>query len=143
MKTPTHWVITDEQSKSYLSNSMNNSFQSDVSNLRGFKEDYVKILIIMKPVLPHLISECLSNLNITNTTIWPSINEKYIEQKSVNIVIQIDGKKRGLVECKKDILEEDLIKIINEKKEINKYLNEKKIKKKIYVKNKIINFILK
>ena len=61
----------------------------------------------MNPILPHLISECLSNLNVKNTTIWPSIDEKYLEQKSVNIVIQIDGKKRGLIECKKDILEKD------------------------------------
>ena len=97
----------------------------------------------MNPILPHLISECLSNLNVKNTTIWPNIDKKYLEQKSVNIVVQIDGKKRGLIECKKDILEKDLIKIINEKIEISKYLDEKKIQKKIYVQNKIINFILK
>ena len=33
--------------------------------------------------------------------------------------------------------------MINDKDEINKYLNKKKIRKKIYVQNKIINFILK
>ena len=117
--------------------------KSELSCLKNFKENYVKILIIMNPILPHLISECLSNLNVKNTMIWPDIVEKYLEQESVNIVVQIDGKKRGLVECKKDILEKDLIKIINEKDEINKYLNDKKIQKQIYVPNKIINFILK
>ncbi len=117
--------------------------QAQVSNFKNLKENYIKILIIMNPILPHLVSECLFNLNVKKTTFWPDINEKYLEQKTVNIVIQIDGKKRGVVECKKDILEKDLIKLINEKKEINKYLNETKIKKKIYVKNKIFNFILK
>jgi len=117
--------------------------KSEFSGLKNFKENYTKILIIMNPILPHLISECLSNLNVKNTTIWPDIDEKYLEQKSVNIVIQIDGKKRGLIECKKDILEKDLVKIVNEKNEINKYLNDKKIQKQIYVPNKIINFILK
>ncbi len=117
--------------------------KSEFSGLKNFKENYTKILIIMNPILPHLISECLSNLNVKNTTIWPDIDEKYLEQKSVNIVIQIDGKKRGLIECKKDILEKDLVKIVNEKSEINKYLNDKKIQKQIYVPNKIINFILK
>ena len=58
-------------------------------------------------------------------------------------MIQINGKKRGLIKCEKDISEENLIKLIEEKDEINKYLNKKKIIKKIYVQNKIINFILK
>ena len=117
--------------------------KSEISSLKNFKENYVKILIIMNPILPHLISECLSNLSVKNTMIWPEIDEKYLEQKSVNIVVQINGKKRGLIECKKDILEEDLVKIINEKDEISKYLDDNKVQKKIYVPNKIINFILK
>ena len=58
-------------------------------------------------------------------------------------MVQVNGKKRGLIKCEKDILEKDIIKIINGTDEINKYLNEKKIQKKIYVQNKIINFILK
>ena len=76
-------------------------------------------------------------------TTWPDIDEKFLEEKNVNIVVQVDGKKRGLIECKKNITEKDLIKMINDKDEINKYLNKKKIRKKIYVQNKIINFILK
>ena len=117
--------------------------QSSLADLENFKENYIKILIVMKPVLPHLISECLFNLNVKKTTNWPDINEKYLEQKTINIVIQIDGKKRGLIKCEKDVSEKTLIKLINEKDELNKYLDKKKILKKIYVKNKIINFILK
>ena len=124
-------------------NFLNKINHSQVLKFGNFRENYIKILIIMNPVLPHLISECLSNLNVKNTTTWPKINEKYLEEKSVNIVVQIDGKKRGLIKCNKNILEKDLIKIINEKEEINKYLNDKEIQKKIYIQNKIINFILK
>ena len=39
------------------------------------------------------------------------------------IVIQINGKKRGLVNAKLDLLEEDIMKLINKDKNINKYLN--------------------
>ena len=97
----------------------------------------------MSPVLPHLISECLFDLEVKNTSIWPEINAKYLEEKSINIVVQINGKKRDLITCEKDISEEELIKKIDERKELNKYFNNKKIIKKIYVKNKIVNFILK
>ena len=56
----------------------------------------------------------------------------------------IQDYKRFLVDinCKKDILERDLIKMIKEEIEYKKYFQNKKISKKIYVRNKIINFIL-
>ena len=97
----------------------------------------------MKPVLPHIISECLLNLNEKNSTIWPKINEKYLEKKLVNVVVQVNGKKRSLVSCKKDISEGELTKVIKNKEELKKYFFNKKTLKTIYVKNKIINFILK
>ncbi len=97
----------------------------------------------MKPVLPHLISECLFNLNIENGNKWPAIDKKRLEEKFVNIVVQINGKKRGLINCKKDITEGDLIKIIDDNDDLKKYFVNKEIIKHIYVKNKIINYILK
>ena len=107
------------------------------------KESYIKILHTMKPVLPHLINECLLKLNQKDEDIWPKVNKKYLEQKFVNIVIQINGKKRSLINCEKDIKETDLIKIIDNKKELKKYFENKEIIKHIYVSNKIINYILK
>ena len=124
-------------------NFLNKVKQSKIENIKSFRENYIKILLAMNPVLPHLISECLFDLEVKNTSIWPEINAKYLEEKSINIVVQINGKKRDLITCEKDISEEELIKKIDERKELNKYFNNKKIIKKIYVKNKIVNFILK
>ena len=124
-------------------NFLNKVKQSKIENIESFRENYIKILLAMNPVLPHLISECLFDLEVKNTSIWPEINAKYLEEKSINIVVQINGKKRDLITCEKDISEEELIKKIDERKELNKYFNNKKIIKKIYVKNKIVNFILK
>ena len=118
--------------------------KSDQSlNYKSLKENYIKILIVMKPVLPHLVSECLLNLDAKNTSIWPEIDERFLEQKTVNIVIQVNGKKRSVANCDKDIVEKKLIEIVNEKDEMKKYLENKKIIKSIYVKNKIINLIVK
>ena len=41
-----------------------------------------------------------------------------------------------------DLLEEDLMKLVNDDKNINKYLIGKEIKKKIYIKNKLMNIII-
>ena len=62
-------------------------------------------------------------------------------EEIIPYVIQINGKKRGIIEAKRDILEEELIKILVKENSINKYLIEKEIKKKIFVPNKLINII--
>ena len=109
----------------------------------NLKKNYIKILYAMKPVLPHLITECLSNFNEENKNIWPKIDKKYLEEEFVNIVVQINGKKRNLIKCKKDIEENELIEIVNDNKDLKKYFENREIIKHIYVKNKIINYIVK
>ena len=42
----------------------------------------------------------------------------------VVIVIQINGKKRDIIKCKKDITEEELILSVKNKIELNKYLKD-------------------
>ena len=97
--------------------------KSEGWNSNTMNENYIKILYVMKPVLPHLISECLFNLNIENGNKWPAIDKKRLEEKFVNIVVQINGKKRGLINCKKDITEGDLIKIIDDNDDLKKYFD--------------------
>ena len=94
-------------------------------------------------MIPHIAAECLESLGITETNLWPKIDKKYLISKNVKIVIQINGKKRGLIECEKDIDKEKLINIIHQKDEFIKYFENKKISKEIFVKNKIINFLIK
>ena len=117
--------------------------QNKVGNLDEVQINYINILKIMHPIIPHLISECLSDLGIDQKVDWPKINENYLNKNSITIVIQFNGKKRGLIECKKDTNEKDLFNLIKNKPELNKYFLNKEIVKNIFVKNKIINFIVK
>ena len=105
--------------------------------------NYKKILQAMYPITPHLISECLEKINEKGIPEWPEINKKYLENKTFNIVVQINGKKRALLNCKKNINVEDLIEEIKKNKDLNKYFDNKEIIKKIYVENKIINLVVK
>jgi len=123
---------------------INESISKKISS-RCLKDAQVKILRIMLPFIPHIASECLSGLEgekfyLNNN--WPKVDQSMIEDSDVVIVIQINGKKRGLLSAKKNINENEAILEAKKIENIKKNLINKKIIKNIFVKNKVINFIV-
>ncbi len=105
-------------------------------------KNYNKILITMLPIIPHLANECLEMIDKGKENIWPKYDESKIKDEKNVIVVQINGKKRGLVEVEQNINEENIMKLILLDKKLIKYVEDKNIKKKIYIKDKLINIIL-
>ena len=103
--------------------------------------NFEKILIAINPIIPHFSNECMNLLNLEKMY-WPKYDESQLIDNKVKIVIQINGKKRGLIETNRDISEQDLNKIINNDKALKKYLDNQTIKRKIFIKNKLMNIII-
>ena len=106
-------------------------------------KNYESILRSMKPIIPHIASECLDELNTKNQDNWPKVNKEYISDNNINVVIQINGKKRSIINIQKDLDEKTLITAIKKDSNVKKYLENNIIIRSIYVKNKLINLILK
>ncbi len=121
------------------------SFLYKITNSEIFfsnlKDEYSKFLISIIPVMPHLANECLEKLSI-NTSSWPTLDKKYLIEDIVAVVVQFNGKKRGIIEVKKDTAEKDLIYNIKKSKAFEKFLKNNKIKKYFYVKNRLINILI-
>ncbi len=111
-------------------------------NKQNLLSNYEKILRVISPVMPHLSNECLDELNVKDKNQWPEVNKKFLKEHSFNVVIQINGKKRDLMNFNNDINEEDLLFEIKNNEKISKFLKDKEIKKSIYIKNKLINLII-
>ena len=75
-------------------------------------------------------------------TAWPSYDQSLLKENIVNIVIQINGKKRGLIKTQPNISEENLLNKINGDEMLFKYLDKKNIKRKIFIKDKLMNIII-
>ena len=106
------------------------------------KDNYKNILIIMSPVIPHIINECFTVNNFDIAQKWPQINKKYLHEETVTIVIQINGKKKGVIETIKDVEEKTIMDLISKEDRINKNIKNKKIKKVIFVKNRLVNVLV-
>ena len=115
------------------------AYKTECTNLN---DNYIKILKVIFPVLPHFASECLSDLTIEEIK-WPVVNKDYLKSSNYKIVVQINGKKRLLFESNEDLDETNLVNKLREIKEIKKYIEKKNIFKTIFIKNKLINLIIK
>ena len=73
---------------------------------------------------------------------WPEYDVSFLKKEKINIVVQINGKKRGLLNLVAGLSEDDLIEIIVRDQSLKKYLDDQKIKRKIYIKDKLINIII-
>ena len=109
---------------------------------KTIRENYEKILILMMPVLPHFANECLEMINTEKAQEWPPYDKNKLMENSIPIVIQVNGKKRGLIEVERDISETNFIELVKNDDKIKKYIENKPIKRKIFIKNKLINLII-
>ena len=93
------------------------------------------------PLTPHLAHECCEKIN--KKFYWPQHNEKLLQEESSKIVIQVNGRKRGILELPTNSDEKIVTKKSKEVSNVSKFLENTEIIKSIYIKNKLINFITK
>ena len=123
---------------SYLNKAIDKNYSSE-----KLKENYLKILIVLMPMVPHFAEECYYMLeNTTKKFEWPEFDEKILFESKVNLVVQINGKKRGVIKIPRDLNENQILDELNVEKTLSKYLDDKEIKRKVLVPNKLINIII-
>ena len=100
-----------------------------------------RILILMDPFIPHFTSERLVSINQNKTT-WPIVALEDLVEDEINLVVQINGKKRAILRVKRDMNEKEILKATKINQDIEKFLTKQNIKKIIFVPNRLINIII-
>ena len=108
--------------------------------LRKNLSNLMKILI---PFTPHLANECLELIGEKKIDKWPDFDNKLIKNEKVKIAIQINGKTKELIEIEKDLDEKKAVDESKKNKKVSDSLKNKRIIKTIFVKNRIINYLVK
>jgi len=108
---------------------------------KTLRNEWEKIIMLLMPLAPHLAHECYEKIN--KNFYWPKYDSKLLKEKNCTIVIQINGRKRGILEMPIDSKEIMVIKKSKEIDNVLKHIENTTIIKNIYIKNKLINFITK
>ncbi len=109
-------------------------------------EDIKKILKLLAPLAPYTVEELYSQLDneSIHQSAWPEVNEKYLIDKEIKVMVAINGKVRSsiLVDNKEINNKEMVLKMAKENNEIIKWLGDKKIVKEIYIPAKMVNLVI-
>ncbi len=117
------------------------SLKLEIDN-KIFSDGFIKIIKLMIPFTPHLALECLSLFNCKNTNDWPKVDDKIFKNLKINLVVQVNGKTRDVIKIKKDVNEKEIFKLVVKSSKAKKHIIDKKISKTIFIKNKVINYII-
>ncbi len=104
-------------------------------------KNITKVMKLMIPFTPHLAYESLELLKCQNVDIWPEIKGNLKEE--IKFAVQINGKTRDIITIQKNSGKSEIELLIKKNSKANKFIENKKIFKTIFVKDRIINYIIK
>ncbi|MDD5760715.1 MAG: leucine--tRNA ligase [Candidatus Pacebacteria bacterium] len=109
------------------------------------KQHKETLVLLLSPFAPHLAEElwqaALKHRKSVGLERWPVFKSELAEENSFILAVQINGKIRDKIKAQKGIDEVQAQKIARESKKVKKYLDKQKIKKVIFVKDRLINFV--
>ena len=123
-----------------------NKFWTSGCNKNKWEESINTLIKLLSPLAPH-ISEELWEINGNEYSVhnqsFPDWNDELISLNSKTIVVQINGKVRAQFDIEQSKTEEEIIEFALSIGKVKENLEGKEIIKKIYVKNKLVNFAVK
>jgi len=119
----------------------------DASDAQKFclDEAIVFILKMLSPITPHITEYLWSEFFIDDFSVdswWPEFNEDLLEVQEFELVVQVNGKVRGKTIINKSFSEKEIELEVLKIKNVASTIADNKIKKVIYIKEKIINFVI-
>ena len=111
------------------------------SNKDVFTEGYFVILNLLEPIVPHICAELSEKLFKRQNFGELRVCEEVFESDTIKLAVTINGKKRAEFEADAGLSEGEILSLA--KQNCAKWLEGKSIVKEIYVKNKLVNLVIK
>jgi leucyl-tRNA synthetase len=109
------------------------------------KKSWLEFVKLLYPFAPHLSQEIwkiLGKKTLLEKEKWPTYQSRYLKEKNITLIIQVNGKKRDEITIPPETDFEKIKNVVFQRERIIKFIRNKKIKKIIFVQNKLINLVL-
>ncbi len=109
------------------------------------KNSLESILLLLFPMVPHFCSEMWEQTGhespIADSS-WPDFKADFIKEKNITVVVQVNGKLRAKLSVPADMEDSMLEQHAIEDERVQPFIKDKKVKKVIVVKGKLVNIVV-
>ncbi|MDT8427338.1 MAG: leucine--tRNA ligase [Pseudomonadales bacterium] len=102
----------------------------------------VKVLAPIVPHFSHVLWHHLGGDTAMIDTPWPEVDSSALQQDELQIVIQVNGKLRARIDVASDISRPELEQIALAHEHVQKFTNNKELRKVIIVPGKLVNIVV-
>jgi len=118
----------------------------DQQNKKILDDARETVILLLAPFAPHFAEELWEKIEHSYSIFnqeWPAYDEAKTQKKLIPIVVQVNGKVRSSIECEMDTPDNEVLdkSLLDDK--VKKYTDGKSIVKKIVVKNRLVNLVVK
>jgi leucyl-tRNA synthetase len=110
------------------------------------QEMFENVILMLNPFVPHIskaLWEVLHPENLIEKSQWPKVDKNALIKDEISIVLQVNGKLRADMLISIEDSESEIKNKALSQENIKKYTDNKEIIKTIYVKNKLVNIVVK
>ncbi|KKR80284.1 MAG: Leucine-tRNA ligase [Candidatus Daviesbacteria bacterium GW2011_GWA1_41_61] len=105
-----------------------------------------RFLIVLSPFAPHMTEELWQMLGqpySIHQQAWPEVEDKYLQEEQIMVVIQVNGKVRDQLLIDREMIQDKELILSQAQKspKIQKFLDGKEVKNSVYVPGKVLNFV--
>ncbi len=109
------------------------------------KDVLERMVLLLAPFAPHLGEELWQKLGNSESVFkqpWPQPDQDFLKEDMVEIIVQINGKMRDKISVSVNANQAQIEQLAKASKIVQQWIDNKPIKKTIYVGNKLINFVI-
>jgi leucyl-tRNA synthetase len=121
---------------------VNHAYKVDVRS----RVYYETLLRLLSPFAPHITEELWEQLGHDEPILsagWPTYDDEHTRKSEIEFVVQINGKVRSKIMVAADMSQDELEPIVFADEKVKEYVEGKTIVKKILIKNKLMNVVVK
>jgi len=137
--------ISDKIEKGYFNTAVSDfmKFSNEAELSKMNKSQWQRFITILAPFAPHLSEDIFQKIDSSKSVFedsWPEVN---MTVKTVaKYIVQVNGKKKAIVEIDPNLEKNEILGRIYEVENIKTHLQGKKVKKEIFIENKLVNFVV-
>lgn len=128
-----------------FSNALEDFTPTDASERWVLHEALHTLVLLLSPALPHLGETLWAELGhppFVYNHPWPKADPAWVRAETITLAVQVNGKMRGTVDISPQLSEEDVKALVLDLPSVHAQVQDKAIKKFIYVPGKIANVVL-